>query len=160
MSARSLGCVKTPRREQIPFTVQRIGAEVLGRTDFVCLQSQPAVVAWPVRLNATKRLRDAREKTFNYVLIAAISCLVPTIFMTRVRLWASTCRAISLATRGSRLHQEVRRPHARNMVPKGCSTVSRRWRMASGSSSSLRRTASSTCSCSQRLIRRSLASVH
>jgi hypothetical protein len=36
-------------------------------------------------------------------LIAAISGWIPMIFMTRVRLYANTCRAISVATFGSRL---------------------------------------------------------
>src|SRR5674476_1364056 len=42
------------------------------------------------------------------------------------------------------------------IVPKGCSTVSRRSRIFSGCSSSLRCTASRMCSCSHRVIRRSL----
>ena len=46
------------------------------------------------------------------------------------------------------------------MVPRGCSTVSRRVRMAYGFSSSRRWTASKTCSCSHRLTRRSVAGVH
>ena len=41
-------------------------------------------------------------------------------------------------------------------VPKGCSAVSRRWRMAYGFLSRRFCTASSTCSCFQRVIRRSL----
>jgi predicted amidohydrolase YtcJ len=45
------------------------------------------------------------------------------------------------------------------IVAKGCSTVSRRWRMAFGFSSSRRCTASRTCSCSQRVIRRCWAGV-
>jgi hypothetical protein len=42
------------------------------------------------------------------------------------------------------------------IVPNGCSTVSRRWRMASGFASSRCCTASSRCSCSHRVIRRSV----
>ncbi len=45
------------------------------------------------------------------------------------------------------------------IVPNGCSTVSRRWRIFSRCSSSRRCTASITCSCSHREISRSLAVV-
>ncbi len=45
------------------------------------------------------------------------------------------------------------------MVPKGCSTISRCWRVFSGCSSSRRCTASRMCSCSHRVIRRSSAVV-
>jgi hypothetical protein len=41
----------------------------------------------------------------DYALIAAMSDWVPTMFMTRVRLQAKTCRAISV------LHHEMRRAH-------------------------------------------------
>lgn len=46
---------------------------------------------------ATERL----VKGGAYALIAARTGRMPIIFMTRVRLYASTCSAISLATRGS-----------------------------------------------------------
>lgn len=54
------------------------------------------------------------------------------------------------------LHQEVRRPHPHLQSAKGCSTVSLRSRMAWGFLSRRLCTASSACSCSQRVIRRSL----
>src|SRR5215831_13628670 len=77
-------------------------------------------------------------------------------FMTRVRLYASTCNAISAATRGSVFIRKWVAPIRALIVPKGCSTVSRRRRIFSGCSSSRRCTASRICSYSQRVIRRSL----
>jgi hypothetical protein len=46
------------------------------------------------------------------------------------------------------------------IVAKGCSTVSRRWRMACGFSSSRRCTASRMCSCCHQVMHRSLPDVH
>lgn len=58
------------------------------------------------------------------------------------------------------LHQEVGRTHTALIVPKGCSTVSRRVRMASGLESSRLWTSSTTCSCSQPVMRRPFDGVH
>src|SRR5262245_22657936 len=49
---------------------------------------------------------------------------------------------------GQTLHQEVRRPHPHLQRGKGCSAVSRRWRMACGFLSRRFCTSSSRCSCS------------
>jgi hypothetical protein len=46
--------------------------------------------------------------------------------MTRVRLQANTCKAISEATRGSVFIRKCVAPIRALIVPKGCSTVSRR----------------------------------
>jgi hypothetical protein len=84
---------------------------------------------------------------------ASISGLVPTI--TRVRLYARTERAISVATVGSVLVRKCVAPMRAFIVPNGCSTVSRRWRMAFQFASRRNCTASSRCSCSHRGFRRS-----
>src|SRR5712672_2399973 len=68
-----------------------------------------------------------------HALIAASNALVPTIFMTRVRLQACTLSAISLATFGSVFIRKCVAPIRILIVPKGCSTVSRRRRTAWGS---------------------------
>jgi hypothetical protein len=81
-------------------------------------------------------------------------------FMTRVRLYASTLSAISVATFGSVFIRKCVAPIRAFIVPKGCSTVSRRTRIACGFWSRRRCAASSTCSCSHRVIRRSLPVVH
>ena len=49
---------------------------------------------------------------------------IPTIFMTRVRLYASTCSAISLATCGIVFIRKCVAPMRALIVPKGCATVS------------------------------------
>ena len=72
----------------------------------------------------------------------------------------STCSAISVATFGSVFMRRCVAPMRALSVPKGCSAVPRRARMASGFSSSRRCTASSTCSCSQRVMRRCGPVVH
>src|SRR3984893_14140308 len=61
-----------------------------------------------------------------YALIAARSGWTPMMFMTRVRLYASTCMAISVATFGRRFIRKCVAPIRILSVPKGCSTVSRR----------------------------------
>jgi len=66
----------------------------------------------------------------DYAFIAAMSGWTPMMFMTRVRLYASTCRAISVATFGRRFIRKCVAPIRILSVPKGCSTVSRRWRIA------------------------------
>src|SRR6266498_2502864 len=57
---------------------------------------------------------------------------MPIMFITRVRLYASTCNAISVATFGRRFIRKCVAPILIFSVPKGCSTVSRRCRMACG----------------------------
>ena len=65
-----------------------------------------------------------------YALIAWISCFGPRIFVTRVRLYARTLNAISVFTFFNRFIRKWVAPMRILMVPKGCSTVSRRTRMA------------------------------
>ncbi len=57
--------------------------------------------------------------------LAAISGLIPMMFMTRVRLSARTERAISAPTFGSVLVRKCVAPMRAFIVPNGCSTVSR-----------------------------------
>ena len=71
-----------------------------------------------------------------------------------------TDRAISAATFGSVLVRKCVAPMWAFIVPNGCSTVSRRWRMASRFVSRRCCTASSGCSCSHLGIRRSGSVVH
>src|SRR5882757_5956920 len=92
--------------------------------------------------------------------IAARSGLIPTMFITRVRLYASTCSAISVATFGSVFIRKCVAPIRIFSVPNGCSTVSRRVRIASGFLSRRACTASTTYSCSHRLMRRCAPFVH
>src|SRR5262249_29018396 len=73
----------------------------------------------------------------HYAAIASIIFSTPTIFSTRVKLYVSTQSAISAATFGNVVHRKCVAPMRIFMVPKGCSTVSRRVRMASGFLSSL-----------------------
>ena len=61
---------------------------------------------------------------------------------------------------GSVLVRKCVAPMRAFIVPNGCSTVSRRWRMACGFASRRCCTASSRCSCSHRGIRRSGPVVH
>ena len=72
---------------------------------------------------------------------------------------ASTCSAISVATFGKRFIRKWVAPMRIFSVPNGCSTVSRRCRIACGFSSSRFCAASITCSCSQREMTRYLAFV-
>lgn len=58
------------------------------------------------------------------------------------------------------LHHEVDRTHRVLIVPKECSTLSRRVRMASGSESRRLWTSSTARSCSYRVMRGSLDGVH
>src|SRR6185436_9736248 len=88
----------------------------------------------------------------HHALTAAIIGATPN--SRRVKLSASTCNAISLPTLGSVFIKKCVAPIRIFIVPKGCSTVSRRVRIASGFLSSLACTASTTSSCSHRVIRR------
>src|SRR6202007_2131632 len=103
---------------------------------------------------------ESQEPRVSQSPSAAISGLIPTMFMTRVRLYARTERAISAATFGRVLVRKCVALIRAFIVPNGCSTVSRRRRMASGFASSRCCTASSRCSCSHRAIRRSGPVVH
>src|SRR3546814_17176452 len=62
----------------------------------------------------------------NPARIAAIRGPVPRILMTRVRLQASTCRDISVATLGSLFIRKCVAPIRALMVPHACSNVSHR----------------------------------
>src|SRR5882757_3625842 len=64
--------------------------------------------------------------------IAARSGLIPTMFIRRVRLYESACSAISVATFGSVFIRKCVAPIRIFSAPNGCSTVSRRVRIASG----------------------------
>lgn len=86
--------------------------------------------------------------------IAAISGLIPNIAMARFRLYASTCKLISVRTCGSVLVRKWVCPIQTFSVPKGCSTVARRSRITSGCCSRRASAASTVASCSQRLTRR------
>ena len=55
--------------------------------------------------------------------IDATSGATPKICMTRFRLYASTCRLISVLTRGNVLVKKCVLPIQAFRVPKGCSTV-------------------------------------
>jgi hypothetical protein len=66
------------------------------------------------------------DALIDYALIAAMSGPGPMMFMTRVRLYASTCSAISALTRFSVFIRKWVAPILALIVPKGCSTVSRR----------------------------------
>jgi hypothetical protein len=69
---------------------------------------------------------ESQEPRVSQAAIAAISGLIPTMFMTRVRLYARTERAISAATFGRVLVRKCVAPIRAFIVPNGCSTVSRR----------------------------------
>ena len=73
----------------------------------------------------------------------------PKIASIRFRLYASTCRLISVRTRGSVLVRKWVAPIHALSVPKGCSAVCRRTRIDSGCASRRACTASSISSCSQ-----------
>src|ERR1700758_5671301 len=68
----------------------------------------------------------SQEPRVSQAAIAAISGLIPTMFMTRVRLYAGTERAISAATFGRVLVRKCVALIRAFIVPNGCSTVSRR----------------------------------
>ena len=84
----------------------------------------------------------------------------PNIVTIRFMLYASTCKLISALTRSRVLVRKCVDPIQDLMVPKGCSTVWRRMRIASGVWSKRRCTVSRTSSCSQRDIRRHPLGVH
>src|SRR5262249_34571189 len=111
-------------------------------------------------LRLPEALRAAAPAFLSYAAIACMTFSTPTMLSTRVRLYVSTQSAISVATFGNVLHRKCVAPILIFMVPKGCSTVSRRVRMALGFSSSRFWTVSKTASCSQRLIARCFAVVH
>jgi hypothetical protein len=56
----------------------------------------------------------------------AVGGAIARMFMTRVRLQASTCKAISVAARGKPFIRKWLAPIRALIVPNGCSTVSRR----------------------------------
>ena len=87
-------------------------------------------------------------------LMAAIRVAIPTICITRFRLYASTCKLISVCTCSSVRIRKCLAPIQNLMVPKGCSTVCLRMRITFGLPSSRFCIASRTSSCSQRLTRR------
>jgi len=82
------------------------------------------------------------------------------IFITRFRLYASTCKLISALTRGSRRHKKWVAPIQALIVPNGCSTVRLRTVISVGSCSSRAYIRSSTGSCSHRVNRLYGAVVH
>lgn len=92
--------------------------------------------------------------------MAAIRRDSPTMLITRVRLQEITCSAISAATFRRRSITKWIAPIGVLIVPKGCSTLSRRVRMASGSESRRLWKASTAPSCSYRVMRGSLDGVH
>ena len=65
-----------------------------------------------------------------HALMAATNGLVPTMFITRVRLYARTESAVSAATFGSVFIRKCVAPMRSFIVPKGSSSVSRLWRIA------------------------------
>lgn len=81
---------------------------------------------------------SASHDKLTYVFIAWISVVVPKIFIALFKLYADTCRLISVLTRGNVLVRKCVEPiHAFN-VPNECSTVCRRSRAACGVWSSRR----------------------
>jgi hypothetical protein len=95
--------------------------------------------------------RDRRLKGFQS-LIAAMRGAIPRICIARLRLYASTCKLISVLTRGKVLVRKCVAPIHALSVPKGCSTVWRRIRAARGVRFSRFCIVSNTSSCSQREI--------
>ena len=78
---------------------------------------------------------------------------VPKMFIIRFMLYASTCRLISVLTCFRVLIWKCVYPIHDFSVPNGCSDVSLRVRIRSGSLSKRASSASSTSSCSQRVTR-------
>src|SRR6266850_997769 len=95
-----------------------------------------------------------------HALIAAMSGAVPKICIARFKLYASTCKLISVLTRGNVLVRKCVAPIHILSVPKGCSTVWRRIREARGVRLSRFCITSSTSSCSHREMRRYSPVVH
>src|ERR1022692_425133 len=93
-------------------------------------------------------------------LIAAMSGAIPRICIARFRLYARTCKLISVLTRGNVLVRKCVAPIQALSVPKGCSTVCRRMRDALGVRFKRLCIASSTFSCSHRAMRRLSLVVH
>src|SRR5271169_3819675 len=89
-----------------------------------------------------------------------MSGAIPRICIARFMLYASTCKLISVLTRGIVLVRKCVAPIQALSVPKGCSTV---WRLildARGVRFSRRCIASRTFSCSHRAMRRYSLVVH
>ena len=89
-----------------------------------------------------------------YPVMAALRGFTPMMRMVRFRLYASTCKLISVLTFGNVFIRKCVAPIHALSVPKTCSTVCRRRVMAFGVRSSRSCMASRTDSCSQREIRR------
>ena len=90
---------------------------------------------------------------------AFIAPLVPYKLMIRRRLYASTCRLISVCTCARVFVRKCVAPIQNFSVPNTCSTVLRRCRILPGLVSRRRCIDSKTASCSQRRTRRSLSAV-
>ncbi len=81
-----------------------------------------------------------------YPVMAAIRGFAPTIRSIRLKLYANTCRLISVLTFGNVFIKKCVAPIHALSVPKTCSTVDRRIFEASGACSSLTSMRSSTSS--------------
>jgi hypothetical protein len=103
---------------------------------------------------------SASHDKLTYAFIAWISAVVPKIFIALFKLYANTCRLISVRTRGNVLVRKCVEPIHAFSVPNGCSTVCRRSRAACGVWSSRRCMSSNTFSCSHRLTLRYGLGVH
>src|SRR5574343_943685 len=95
-----------------------------------------------------------------YPAIAWIRGCTPNILIIRFRLYANTCKLISVLTRGKVFVRKWVEPIQDFKVPKTCSTVRRRIFIASGVLARRASIRSKTLSCSQRLIRRETLVVH
>src|SRR5262245_31626791 len=77
-------------------------------------------------------LKSADKSDRVYARIAAIRGCTPSIWISRFRLYASTCRLSSVRTFGSVFVRKCVAPIHDLSVPNACSTVCRRSRPASG----------------------------
>lgn len=132
-----------------------------------CYDNRRPILLWHMEIiesSGTNYIRNhdprIQRKKGCYALAALINALTPKIFMTRFRLYANTWRLISVLTFLNRFVVKCVAPIQALSVPKGCSTVCRLRRIISGFQSRRDCAASSTSSCSQRLIRRCLPVVH
>src|ERR1700730_18102771 len=105
-------------------------------------------------------MRLSSVESDGHARIDATRGATPKIFITRFRLYASTCKLISVLTRGNVLVRKCVAPIHALRVPKGCSTVCRRIRDARGVRFNRLCIASITSSCSHLLIRRYSPVVH
>jgi hypothetical protein len=154
MTALGRGCVKSRRRSGALASIAR-GPRIKSSSELIDSYSLSYALLRP---KAAQEGRNGPQPPTIFIAVMILG--IPRIAMTRLRLYASTCRLISVLTFSSRLVRKCVDPIQCFKVPNTCSMVRRRTVICCGFWSSRVWRRSSTSSCSQRRTRRTLSVVH